>query len=108
MEVLPALPILALRTSISGSLDSNELTVYSGQTFDYAVVLKNVSAKDDRYSIVPEVELELTQPTVTGGPSLVELVTNEEGATPSGSGSQGKTTVLRGVQAMESRTVKFR
>ncbi|KAK0405748.1 hypothetical protein QR680_018175 [Steinernema hermaphroditum] len=83
VEVLPALPVLQLETSLPRAPVTEdetdpaaETTVYSGQTFYHSVTIVN---KSDSIGI-EKVKLEVKQPKVFGGPSLIQLVSDEEDA----------------------------
>ncbi|KJH44881.1 hypothetical protein DICVIV_09073 [Dictyocaulus viviparus] len=76
VEVLPALPVLQLQSSLpraptKGDLNepSAEITVYSGQMFHHSITVKNTSPTLS----IKKVRLQLWQPKVSGGPSLIEL-----------------------------------
>ncbi|TKR82439.1 hypothetical protein L596_016164 [Steinernema carpocapsae] len=80
VEVLPALPVLQLETSMprapvtEDEVDpAAETTVYSGQTFYHSVTIVN---KSDTIGI-EKVKLEIKQPKVFGGPNLIQLVVDD-------------------------------
>uniref|UniRef100_A0A0N5AAZ6 Trafficking protein particle complex subunit 9 n=1 Tax=Syphacia muris TaxID=451379 RepID=A0A0N5AAZ6_9BILA len=83
VKVLPPLPILELHTSLPRApiSDSNleptaETTVYSGQTFEHEIEIYNSSENID----IHDVQLEIVQPKVNGGPSLIEVIDVEDSA----------------------------
>uniref|UniRef100_A0A0K0DIU2 Trafficking protein particle complex subunit 11 n=1 Tax=Angiostrongylus cantonensis TaxID=6313 RepID=A0A0K0DIU2_ANGCA len=76
VEVLPSLPVLQFESSlprapIEEDLNepSAEITVYSGQVFEHSLTVKNTSSTIS----IKKVRLQLWQPKVSGGPSLIEL-----------------------------------
>ncbi|VDM53436.1 unnamed protein product, partial [Angiostrongylus costaricensis] len=76
VEVLPSLPVLQFESSlprapIEEDLNepSAEITVYSGQVFKHSLTVKNTSSTIS----IKKIRLQLWQPKVSGGPSLIEL-----------------------------------
>ncbi|CAJ0920934.1 unnamed protein product, partial [Mesorhabditis belari] len=91
IEILPELPLLVVQSSlpkapissVDGEVDSAEITIYSGQTFQHSLALINSS---DKLGIC-DVRVQITQPKVNGGPSLIKLAnefdtTNDSLCTP--------------------------
>ncbi|ETN77677.1 hypothetical protein NECAME_03095, partial [Necator americanus] len=83
VEVLPSLAVLQLVSSLPRAPieeDQNEhnaeITVYSGQLFEHSLTVKNTSAT----IAIRKVRLQVWQPKVSGGPSMIELVSQEADA----------------------------
>uniref|UniRef100_A0A1I8AA06 Trafficking protein particle complex subunit 9 n=1 Tax=Steinernema glaseri TaxID=37863 RepID=A0A1I8AA06_9BILA len=81
VDVLPALPELQLETSLPRAPVTEdeadpaaETTVFSGQRFLHSVTIVNKSATIG----IESVKLEVKQPKVFGGPSLIQLVFDDE------------------------------
>uniref|UniRef100_A0A914EJM1 Trs120/TRAPPC9 first Ig-like domain-containing protein n=1 Tax=Acrobeloides nanus TaxID=290746 RepID=A0A914EJM1_9BILA len=77
VEVLRALPLLQLETSLQRAPTTEEnvdpiaeATVFSGQMFSHSVVLHNTSED----IVIKNVKFEIFQPKVNGGPALVQLL----------------------------------
>ncbi|KAK6034345.1 hypothetical protein COOONC_28151 [Cooperia oncophora] len=76
VEVLPSLAVLQLESSlprapIEEDLNerSAEITVYSGQLFEHSLTVRNTSST----IAIRKVLLQVWQPKVSGGPSMIEL-----------------------------------
>ncbi|VDN03575.1 unnamed protein product [Thelazia callipaeda] len=105
IEVLPALPVLELETSLNRAPISEEdieptaeITVYSGQTFEHSVSLVNTSEN----IAVRNVKLIVQQPKVCGGPCMIEIV-NAEWLEDDESSS-----CLKRIEPLERKQIKFR
>lgn len=105
IEILPALPVLELKTSLSRAPISEddieptaEITVYSGQTFEHSVSLVNTS----KTITVRHVNLVIRQPKVCGGPCMIEI------ASPEWLDDNDSTTELRRIEPLERKQIKFR
>ncbi|EYC01315.1 hypothetical protein Y032_0108g36 [Ancylostoma ceylanicum] len=84
VEVLPSLAVLQLVSSLPRAPieeDQNEhnaeITVYSGQLFEHSLTVKNTSPSIN----IRKVRLQVWQPKVSGGPSMIELVSEDADAT---------------------------
>ncbi|KHJ75083.1 hypothetical protein OESDEN_25301, partial [Oesophagostomum dentatum] len=83
VEVLPSLALLQLVSSLprapieeDHNEHSAEITVYSGQIFEHSLTVKNSSA-----IAIRKVHLQIWQPKVSGGPSMIELVSEDTDTT---------------------------
>ncbi|VDL64513.1 unnamed protein product [Nippostrongylus brasiliensis] len=98
VEVLPSLAVLQLESSlprapIEEDLNerSAEITVYSGQLFEHSLTVKNSSPT----IAIRKVRLQVWQPKVSGGPSMIELCNQEDDETFS-------------LAPLEEKDIKFR
>ncbi|VDM14342.1 unnamed protein product [Wuchereria bancrofti] len=105
IEILPALPVLELKTSLSRAPISEddveptaEITVYSGQTFEHSVSLVNTS----KTITVRHVNLVIRQPKVCGGPCMIEIASSEW------LDDNDSTAELRRIEPLERKQIKFR
>ncbi|VBB33957.1 unnamed protein product, partial [Acanthocheilonema viteae] len=105
IEVLPALPVLELKTSLSRAPISEddveptaEITVYSGQTFEHSVSLVNTSET----ITIRNVNLVVRQPKVCGGPCMIEIA-NTEWLEDNVNSIQ-----LKRIEPLERKQIKFR
>ncbi|CAG9530714.1 unnamed protein product [Cercopithifilaria johnstoni] len=105
IEVLPALPVLELKTSLSRAPISEddveptaEITVYSGQTFEHSVSLVNTS----KTITIRDVNLVIRQPKVCGGPCMIEIASTEWLE------DNGNIVQLRRIEPLERKQIKFR
>ncbi|EFO24879.2 hypothetical protein LOAG_03607 [Loa loa] len=105
IEILPALPVLELKTSLSRAPISEddveptaEITVYSGQTFEHNVSLVNTS----KIIAIRDVNLVIRQPKVCGGPCMIEIASTEW-LEDNDSAAQ-----LRRIEPLERKQIKFR
>ncbi|RCN37502.1 hypothetical protein ANCCAN_16592 [Ancylostoma caninum] len=83
VEVLPSLAVLQLESSLPRAPieeDQNEhnaeITVYSGQLFEHSLTVKNTSSSIN----IRKVRLQVWQPKVSGGPSMIELASEDADA----------------------------
>uniref|UniRef100_A0A7I4YAL2 N-acetyltransferase domain-containing protein n=1 Tax=Haemonchus contortus TaxID=6289 RepID=A0A7I4YAL2_HAECO len=81
VEVLPLLAVLQLESSlprapIEEDLNerSAEITVYSGQLFEHSLTVRNTSST----IAIRKVLLQVWQPKVSGGPSMIELSSKDD------------------------------
>ncbi|GMT03118.1 hypothetical protein PENTCL1PPCAC_25292, partial [Pristionchus entomophagus] len=83
VQILPALPLMTFDTTLPRAPINDEaaeqhtvaeLRVYSGQTFDHALTVLNSSQS----MTIRNVRLAVQQPKVAGGPSLIEVLREEE------------------------------
>uniref|UniRef100_A0A0R3RQZ3 Trafficking protein particle complex subunit 9 n=1 Tax=Elaeophora elaphi TaxID=1147741 RepID=A0A0R3RQZ3_9BILA len=105
IEILPALPVLELKTSLSRAPISEddveptaEITVYSGQTFEHSVSLVNTSET----ITIKDVNLVIRQPKVCGGPCMIEIASTEWLE------DNDSTVHLRRIEPLERKQIKFR
>uniref|UniRef100_A0A8R1TQI6 Uncharacterized protein n=1 Tax=Onchocerca volvulus TaxID=6282 RepID=A0A8R1TQI6_ONCVO len=104
IEILPALPVLELKTSLSRAPISEddieptaEITVYSGQTFEHSVSLVNTSET----VAIRNVNLVIRQPKVRGGPCMIEIASTEYV-------EDNDIIQLRRIEPLERKQIKFR
>ncbi|MCP9263068.1 hypothetical protein DINM_006420 [Dirofilaria immitis] len=105
IEILPALPVLELKTSLSRAPISEdnveptaEITVYSGQTFEHSVSLVNTSER----VAIRNVGLIIRQPKVCGGPCMIEIASTEWME------NNDNIVQLRRIEPLERKQIKFR
>ncbi|VDO37736.1 unnamed protein product, partial [Onchocerca flexuosa] len=105
IEILPALPVLELKTSLSRAPISEddieptaEITVYSGQTFEHSVSLVNTSET----IAIRNVNLVIRQPKVCGGPCMIEIASTEYMK------DDNNIIELRRIEPLERKQIKFR
>ncbi|KHN73550.1 Trafficking protein particle complex subunit 9 [Toxocara canis] len=114
VEVLPALPVLELQTSLPRAPISEEdmeptaeTTVYSGQTFEHTISIVNTS----KTIAIRDVQLEIRQPKVCGGPCLIELADQwfrEEKMAEEELNESRPCKPLRRLEPLERKHIKFR
>ncbi|OZC10117.1 hypothetical protein X798_02707 [Onchocerca flexuosa] len=104
-RILPALPVLELKTSLSRAPISEddieptaEITVYSGQTFEHSVSLVNTSET----IAIRNVNLVIRQPKVCGGPCMIEIASTEYMK------DDNNIIELRRIEPLERKQIKFR
>uniref|UniRef100_A0A9J2PDJ2 Trafficking protein particle complex subunit 11 domain-containing protein n=1 Tax=Ascaris lumbricoides TaxID=6252 RepID=A0A9J2PDJ2_ASCLU len=113
VEVLPALPVLELQTSLPRAPISEEdmeptaeTTVYSGQTFEHTISIVNAS----KTIAIRDMRLEIRQPKVCGGPCLIELVDDWfKDVIPEDETNESQPSrPLRRLEPLERKHIKFR
>lgn len=114
VEVLPPLPVLELQTSLPRAPISEEdmeptaeTTVYSGQIFEHTISIVNTS----KTIAIRDVQLEINQPKVCGGPNLIQLSDDwfEDGGKSNENLTRRATNKrLRRLEPLERKQVKFR